>query len=237
MRITTLLLLLLCLPVFAYPQATTSETVEDNSPAWSPLRISGTVNFTEQVIGNSVSSSSEYELQGQNTSSKDIVLIIMTFEEASSSIGAGVRHIIQKDLLFSPLKQGESLVLDRSTPGFRTSHCCVNPLLPKGQATAKATILYVQFADGTSLGDAATAKDVLTERAATLKALRDLDLAKNDDDFQIRLSTMHTEQTGGVLEKIRKTEKDEGTDAARRQLHKLLITAEQVMSKLIASQK
>jgi hypothetical protein len=133
MRIIGCLLLCVCATVNASAQVTTSVTVLDNSPSWTPVQISGTINVTEQVIGKAVSSSSEYELQGQNTSSKEIVLLSVYFEEASSSVGAGTSHSIEIDRLFSPIKPGESLVLDRSVCRPTNSHCCINPLSPRGE--------------------------------------------------------------------------------------------------------
>lgn len=110
--------------------------------------------------------------------------------------------------------------------------------MPKGQAIAKASLVYAQFADGTSLGDAAAAKDVLNERVLCLKALRGLGSAKSNDDFHLKLTSVHTEGTGTVIQKIREVEKDNGTNAAREQVHKFLMTAEEFISKrAVASAK
>ena len=94
-------------------------------------------------------------------SSKGILLIVVGFEEPGSSAGAGVRHLIQKDLLFSPVRPGESFVWDRSVRGLQVFKCCINPLLPRGEPTANASIRCVQLADGTIVGDAAAATHLL----------------------------------------------------------------------------
>jgi hypothetical protein len=133
--------------------------VVDKSPAWSPLAISGTVHFTEQVVANAVTSASNYEVSARNISAKDIVLIVATFDEASSSPAGGVHHVIEIDRIFSPIQPGESFILNRRPPGITTSYCCVNPLEAPAQATADLTVEYIQCTDGSSLGDASKAQE------------------------------------------------------------------------------
>jgi len=63
---------------------------------------------------------------------------------------------------------GESLVLARDGPGG-TSACCVSTRGPANELHAEIRVQYVQFIDGSTFGDATTAKDILCTRSAILE--------------------------------------------------------------------
>ena len=127
MKFQAAILLPLCLTLSAWSQLTFTVPVVDKSDSGSPLEISGTATFTEQMVANSVTASSKFKINARNTSGKGIVLLLAYFDEMGPH--GGTQHIIQIDYFFRRHRApGDSFALTPSRPGRRASACCINPL-------------------------------------------------------------------------------------------------------------
>ena len=89
MKFQAAILLPVCLTLSAWSQLTFTVPVVDKSDSGSPLEISGTATFTEQMVANSVTASSTFKINARNTSRKGIVLLLAYFDEAGPH---GRRH-------------------------------------------------------------------------------------------------------------------------------------------------
>jgi len=76
MKFQAAILLSVCLTLSAWSQLTFTVPVVDKSDSGSPLEISGTATFTEQMVANSVTASSTFKINARNTSRKGIVLLL-----------------------------------------------------------------------------------------------------------------------------------------------------------------
>jgi len=233
MKFQAAILLPLCLTLSAWSQLTFTVPVVDKSDPASPLEISGTATFTEQIVANSVTAFSEFKINARNTSGKGIVLLLAYFDEMGPH-GGGTQHIIQIDYFFRRhIAPGDSFALARSRPGRRTSACCVNPLEPPTEPTADVRVQYVQFADSSSFGEDATAEDILATRSVILAALRRIDHASTKEQFlKFLAQRVQPEPADNFLEVVRYTEKNRGIAAARVQIHAALTAAEDHVASL-----
>src|SRR5207245_4722028 len=96
MKFRATILLPLCLTLSAWSQLTFTVPVVDKSDSGSPLEISGTASFTEEVVGNSVTAFSEYEVMARNMSGKGVVLLVAYFDE-SGLHGGSTHHVLEFD--------------------------------------------------------------------------------------------------------------------------------------------
>jgi hypothetical protein len=228
MRFSATILLPVCLTLSAWSQLTFTVPVMDKSAPGSPLEISGTASFTEQVVANSVTSSSDFRVDARNVSGKAIIFLLAYFDDAGPH-GGGTHHVIEIDHFFrrEVIAPGQAFVLARSAPGGRTVACCINPLAPADEPKADVSVEYVQFADGSSFGDETTAKDILQVRSVILEALQRLDGADNEQKFLAVLGQkVQPHAADGFLEAVRYTRRKRGT-AARAQVRSGLTAAEE----------
>src|SRR5256885_17126476 len=105
MKFRATIFLPLCLTLSAWSQLTFTVPVVDKSDSGSPLEISGTASFIEEVVGNSVTAFSEYEGMPRNMSGKEVVLLVAYFDEAGGNGGSShqvlrIDHSFRHD--FSP---------------------------------------------------------------------------------------------------------------------------------------
>jgi hypothetical protein len=147
--------ILLCLVLPGLAQTVVTVPLTDSSAPGSPLHVTGNITFTEQLLGNSVVSSSKYELRATNVSGKGIVFKLVRFSRRGHSRR---RDRSQWDNFFwnEEIAPDETFVLDRSRGGFQTQ-CCLNPLEPGIDPVAELSVLYVEFADGSTWSFLATA--------------------------------------------------------------------------------
>jgi hypothetical protein len=223
----TLVFLVVGLSLSAWSQLTYTVPVVDMSETGSPLAISGTASFSENVAGNSVVASSEFRVMARNISGKEIILLVAYFDE-SGPHGGGTRHILQFDNSFrTRIAPEQSFVLARSDPGNRTWSCCINPLEAADEPTAEVRVQFVSFGDGSTFGDKATAKDILAIQATVLDRLRALDKPLSDEEFLHSLAQkIEPLAADHFFDALRRTQKEKGTAAARSRAHRELASAE-----------
>ena len=106
MRFQAAILVALCLTLSAWSQLTYTVPVTDKSDPGSPLQISGTASFTESIVRNSVTSSSNFKVKARNVSGKAIVLLLASFDEAGPHCG-GTHHPVEIDHFFWGIDRDE----------------------------------------------------------------------------------------------------------------------------------
>jgi len=221
MRFQAAILVPFCLTLSAWSQLTYTVPVTDKSDPGIPLQISGTASFTESIVANSVTSSSNFKVKARNVSGKAIVLLLAYFDETGPH-GGSTHHPIEIDHFFwGAIAPGHSFVLASSRSRRRTY-----PLETADEPKAEVSIQYVQFVDGSSFGDETAAKDILGLRPVILEALRRLDAATDKEEFLARLAQkIQPDDADRFLGAFRQTQKNYGTAAARAQVHTGLIVA------------
>jgi hypothetical protein len=182
------------------------------------------------LSGNSVVSSSKYELTATNVSGKGIVFMLVRFR-VSGGRGGGTLHNIQRDNFFGneaiapEIAPEKTFVLDRSNGGFQTL-CCVNPLESGRDPVAEVSVIYSEFTDGSTYGDKSAAADIFATRSLIIERLRQLEAAKVDETF-VRLLAQKLEslEADAILQTVRLVQKSGGTEAARAQVRRDLDNA------------
>ena len=218
--------ILLCLVLPGLAQTVVTVPITDSSAPGSPLQVTGNFRFTDQLSGNSVVSSSEYELKATNVSGKGIIFMLVRFREAGTR-GGGSLHIIQWDNFFrtEEIVPDKTFVLDRSSGGFQTE-CCINPLESGVDPVAELSVLYVEFADGSTWGDKSEGADILATRSLIVEHLGELDATRDDQAF-VRLlgQKLKSDEADGFFERVRLIQKCGGTTAARSEVHRQVSNA------------
>jgi hypothetical protein len=213
--------ILLCLVLPGLAQTVVTVPLTDSSAPGSPLHVTGNITFTDQILGNSVVSSSKYALRATNVSGKGIVFMLVRFREGGTR-GGGIDHIIQWDNFFwnEEIAPDETFVLDRSRGGFQTQ-CCINPLESGVEPVAELSVRYVEFADGSTWGGKSEAADILATRSLIVERLGELDATRDDHSF-VRLlgQKLKSDEADGFFERVRLIQKSGGTAAARSQVRR-----------------
>jgi len=228
MRVRAAIFGFLCLTLSAWSQLTYTVPVTDKSEPGNPVKISGTASFSELVLADSVTSSSNFLVEARNVSGKAIILLLGYFDEAGP-YGGGTRHLIEVDHFFwGEIDPGLSFVLARSHPGTRILDLHASPSEPVSAPKAEVNVEYVEFLDGSSYGDATVANDIHEMRTVMFDALRRIDRAGSTEEFQGLLEEkIQPDAADSLLAAIRHTEKRYGVAAARRQIHTAIFVAEQ----------
>ncbi len=206
MKVLATVLLFLFSILQSWAQTSVTVPVVDKSEPGSPLQITGNITFTDQITGNSISSSSDYELKAQNISGNGIIFLLVHFIEMGPREG-GIGHHIQWDNFFTneEITPGAVFILDRSSGGRQIGS--FNPLGPSRDPVTEVRVLYAEFSDGSVYGERREAKDILAARPLIIRALQSLDRAN-------------------FLEGVRSAQKNRGTGAAHRLVHTELANAE-----------
>ena len=226
MKVRATVFLFLFLVLRSWAQTSVSVPVVDKSELGSPLQITGNITFIDQITGNSIISSSDYELKARNVSGKGIIFLLVHFTEMGPREG-GIGHRIQWDNFFrdEELGPGTVFLLDRSSGGRLIGY--FNPLSPSRDPVGEVRVVYAEFSDGSVYGERREAKDILVARSVIVGALQRLDKANDDRSFlQTLARKLEPEEADGFLEGVRSTQKNSGTGAARRLVHTELANAE-----------
>jgi hypothetical protein len=236
MVVRTAALLLLCVALPSFAQTVVTVPVTDLSAPGSPLQISGNVSFTDQLLGNSVVSSSNYKLTARNVSGRGIVFVLVRFE-ASGGRGGGMLHSFQWENFFSNevIAPEKTFVLARSVGEHQTS-CCVNPLEPAASPKAEVNVMYSEFDDGSTYGDRSEAATVFATRSMVIEGLRQLDALKGDEDF-VRLlgQNLTSADADDFLEILRSIQKRDGIQAVRAKVRRDLGNAARHLAQMQAA--
>jgi hypothetical protein len=227
-RILPSLWLFLLLQASVAQQEAINVPFDNETVAGSPIEVTGKVSVREMVAGNEVESSWEMDLVAKNVSDKPILLLVGDLDAIGPHSNGGARKVIEY-FFGSPIEPGASIPLGGSG-AERRSRCCINPLDQGHDPKASFRLLFVQFLDGSTLGDPTLAHDLLASRTATLQALRELARSyaeQGEHGFQTQLKDILDHNSYGVLFMINRTEEEEGTAAAISRVRKLLAVGEE----------
>jgi hypothetical protein len=205
--------------------------VVDKSEFQDVVQYVGHVSFSERFVGNQLISSCVSEISARNVSSKPIVLYIGSLTEEGPHGGCNMRRVFQYDNVFSaPVEPQDAFEVALSpSAAERYASCCHNPLESPEDPKAELRTLYIEFADGSTVGDKRMAKDVLRRREAILTGLRQLDSAYKAGGQTAFAALLNTEFAGDAnwfFDSIRAMAKSSGYEAAFEQARKYLAAAE-----------
>ena len=199
---------------------------DDAALTASAITATGKILVRETVAGNEVKSSWEENGSATNRSTKSILLLIGELDANSPRSNDGTR-LTMEYFLGDPILPGETFSLVKRS--FVQASCCMNPLRETHEPEATFRLMFVQFLDGSTFGDAAEAENALANREGTLNALRKLAqvAAKDKERFQSQLERqLRLDDTLGVFASIRGIQEQKGTDAAIARTYKILDAAE-----------
>jgi len=226
------LLPLLCivLPSTSLAQQKVIEVPFDNTAvSGSPIEVTGKVLVQETIAGNQVRSAWEENVTAKNISPKPILLLLGILDAIGPYSDGGYELRIDRFFSQDVIPPQATIPLASGTTTLKDA-CCINPLDEAEDPKADFRVLFVQFLDGSTFGDPDSAQDMLKNRASALHDLRGLIRAYLDHGapaFQSRLQQVH----GIVFVRIRRTNKEEGADAAISQARKMLAIAEEHQAK------
>jgi len=221
----------------SWAQTPVTAPVVDKSEPGSPLQITGNITFIDQIIGNSIKSSHDYELNAQNLSGKEIVVLLVHFTGTGPLEGDGINVNIQDDNIFEKkeIMPDEAWRLARglSAGGFTVGS--YSPLAQSRDPVAEVRVLYAEFSDGSVYGQKRDARDIFTSRSAIIDAWQRLDKANDDSVFlQTLAQKFEPIWADTFLEEVRSAQKSSGTSSARRLVHEELANAEKNLANLAA---
>jgi hypothetical protein len=158
---------------------TTVVDVKDESTVKCPVRMSGTIEFTESEVDGVNHTSFVDKLSATNLSNEPIVAMI-TYTSIGNSRGSlvGANHLL--DAFFShdlEIAPGQTWTKTHNDNGE-----FITPFpnkAPKVAPAASSKVIFVQFADGNTCGDADDVRvtSLMDARADLLLALKRLDNA------------------------------------------------------------
>jgi hypothetical protein len=238
----TLLLCALCLSRFSTAQTEViTVPLIDKSGAGRPFEVSGSLLLREAVHGNQLEWSWGENVAVRNISSKPILLFVVTLTEVGrhpapagrhSAPGNGPTYELGDDRFFSEnlIQPGESLTLRDTEPGTPEVACCINPLAEKSDPAGEYDLRFVQFADGSTFGDPAEARDLLAWRETILRGLRKLNRSyaeHGEQGFAGKLKEQSPFSESAPFKQILRKYRERGVRAALHKARQILATAEQ----------
>ena len=157
----------------------------DKTGAGNPFQVSGRLLLSEAVRANELEWSWGENVVVKNVSGKPILLFVATLMEIGrhraapgrhSSPGNGPTYQLEDDRFFSEklIKPGESLVLRDTAPGTPDVACCIDASAETRDPSAEFRVYFIQFADGSTFGDPADAREALAMRQMIVSGLREL---------------------------------------------------------------
>ncbi len=236
----TLLLCALCLS-----RSSTAQTevipvpLIDRTGAASPFEVSGSLSLQESVHGNQLEWSWGQKVAVKNVSGKSVLLFVVTLTEIGrhskgqhAAPGGGPTYVLEDDRFFSDnlIRPGGSLTLRDTEPGTPEVACCINPLAENSDPTAEFYLRFVQFADGSTFGDPAEARDALAMRETILRGLRELNQSYAEhgkQGFTAKLKEQSSFSATAPFGQILAKYSDGGAQAALDKARQILATARQ----------
>jgi hypothetical protein len=227
--------------------------VTDKSDIANVLQFSGNVSYLEQFVENEsgrppntryLETTSTSDVSAKNVSGRRILLVIATLD-TSGSYGCSTSHSVEHTDHFwgMPLEPGKSIVVSHgrgtSSSLADPNRPCANPDRAPSEPKADARTVFVQFDDGSTLGDQEAASDVLNQRASILKALKQLDevyAQQGEQGFLALLSADFGDSRLPQIVFLRETAKQSGSDAAIQEVRRLLQRAERNQARFAAAQ-
>lgn len=149
MKKITFLLVTLLLAALSFAQEQKTDVAATDAVSGQPLTFSGTIQCDEIVNGGNIAQKFNGNISGKNVSGKEILLYVVRFDPVCFRQGIAPQQY-QHDWFFK-----EHGILDGESVPFPleldSDHDGVNPNV--AVSSLPATVLYVQFADGSEYGN------------------------------------------------------------------------------------
>ena len=229
--VAAILCLLLFVPYLFCAEQTTVN-VKDESTVKCPVRMSGTIDLTESEKDGVDNTSFVSHVSATNLSNVPIVAMV-TYSTVGNSLGPLIGETHQLDAYFAhelEIAPGKTWTHQHSDNGMFST-----PISKETVKVAPATssqVIFVQFADGSTCGDANDGRvtSLMDTRADLFLALKKWnDAAKiGEDKFLKALDDKATDRTGsaeGILGYIRDMQKEKGSTAAIEYIRSMLDVA------------
>ena len=211
---------------------TTVVDVKDESTVKCPVRMSGTIELTESEVAGLNHTSFVDKLSATNLSNAPIVAMVI-YTSIGNSRGPLLADDRQLDAFFShdrEIAPGQTWTHTHNDSGkFITP---VSNKAAKVAPAASSQVIFVQFADGSTCGDANDGRTVrlMETRADLLLALKKLDNAAKmgESKFLNALAEKQTDKTGnaqGILNDISEMQKERGSAAVIEHIRSMLDVA------------
>jgi len=244
----TLLLCALCLSgsSAAQPEVIAVPLI-DKTGAASPFEVSGSLLLQETVHGSQLEWSWGQKVAVKNVSGKAVLLFVATLTEIGrhpkgrlAAPGDGPTYQLGDDRFFSEnlILPDESLVLRDTEPGTPDVACCINPLAESSDPIAEFHLRFVQFADGSTFGDLAEARDYLEMRETILRGLRELNQSYAEhgkQGFAAKLKEQSSFSASAPFNEIVSKYREGGIRPALDSTRQILATAEKHMAVIAAT--
>ena len=206
--------------------------VMDKSTTECAVRMSGTIELTESEAAGEDRTSFVSHVLATNLSNLPIIAIV-TFTTIGNSLGPLVGENHQLDAFFAHGKEiapGQTWILKHTDNGVFTEP--VRKGAVKIAPAASSQVIFVQFADGSTCGDAndGRVQTLMDARADLFLAMKRIDKAAKigEDKFLKALDDKATDRTGdveGTLGYIRDMQKEKGSTAAIEYIRSMLDVA------------
>ena len=225
LRFLPFLFLLLLSQASAMQQEPIDVPFESAGIVGSPIEVTGNITVQETVAGNEVSSLWLENVVARNISNKPILLLVGVLDAVGPRSDGGYELVIDRFFSERLIQPAERIPLPYGT-GQR-GECCISPLGEVNEPKASFHVEFVQFVDGSTFGNPATAKNQLASRQSTFHLLQELERLyseQGEQKFIAGLGQASNASTAMVL--IQRTQAHKGTVAAISQLRKMLALAD-----------
>jgi hypothetical protein len=134
---------------------------DDAALTASPITATGKVSVRETVAANEVKSSWEWNVDATNISTKSVLLLIGELDAIGPHSNGGTQ-LTMEYFFGEPISPGETFSLYKRSSVHDS--CCINPLRETHEPKATFRLIFVQFLDGSTFGDAVQAENALANR-------------------------------------------------------------------------
>jgi hypothetical protein len=152
-----------------------SAVISDQSAVGSPLKCSGKTALSEHysILDREVKFRYAFDGRAMNVSSKPVLALELQFD-ISTVHGAGAQVDFREDFFFTPeaLAPGSSLPLKIGPSGLIIAENI--PFSLGGYASAKARVVFVELADGSTFGKSSWGDELHAARSSAMEYLGSL---------------------------------------------------------------
>lgn len=210
---------------------TTVVDVKDETVVKCPVRMSGTIELKEWEVDGEEHTSFVNHVSATNRSNQPIIAMVIYTTIGNSShplVGENyqMEAFFAHDLEIAP---GQTWTHEHKDSGVFSEPVSKNAVKTAPAATSQ--VIFVQFADMSTCGDAKNGQveSLMNTRADLLLALKKIDAAKTDESkFLEALAEKSMDASGnaeGILNYIRDMQKKQGSTAAMAYIRRMLDVA------------
>lgn len=226
LRFLPFLFLFLLPQAFPMQQEPIDVPFENAEIVGNPIEVSGKITVQETVAGNEVSSLWVENVVARNVSNKAILLLVGILDAVGPRSNGGYELIIDRFFSERAIQPAQTTPLPYGNG--QEGECCINPVGEAREPKASFHVEFVQFVDGSTFGDPATAKNPLASRRSTFHLLHELERTYSEQGEQKFIAGLDkASNASGTVRLIQRTQEHKGTVAAISQIHKILALADE----------